>query len=138
MSKSLWSLTNNEWCEQVAQDAHQKWVNRSFFEANRSFFSKALFFLANCSLSHYLLIFWKKLPICSKNWWANSQPWSNSNKNWKLKKNNLWWSYLTLIFVKETIYFYFFAQMACKFAWFANIYKLHVAQNIKVMHSKIC
>ena len=37
VSESLRSLTNNERCERIAQVAHQKWANHSFFWANCSF-----------------------------------------------------------------------------------------------------
>ena len=37
MSKSLRSLRGNEHREQIAQVAHQKFTNRSFFQANHSY-----------------------------------------------------------------------------------------------------
>ena len=72
VSESLRLLNKNEWCEQVSQVAHQKWVmwaNRSGCSPKMSellvFLSKALF----------RSIFRKKLVICSENRWANSRPW---------------------------------------------------------------
>ena len=54
--ESLRSLTKNERCEQIAQDAHQKWATMS--DSLRSLtkneqMSESLVFLANRSFSHF-------------------------------------------------------------------------------------
>ena len=65
------SLFFNEWCERIAQAAHQKWASMSYSlrsltknELIARFFSESLI----CSF------FCKKRAICSEKWWANFQP----------------------------------------------------------------
>ena len=73
---SSFLLSDNEWYEQIAQVAHQKWVTMSdLFRsltkneriAVKFFFSKSLI----------RLFFSKKRVICSENRWAHSQPWKS-------------------------------------------------------------
>ena len=40
VSESLRSLTKNEWCEQIAQVAHQKRANKRFPQKNEQFAEK--------------------------------------------------------------------------------------------------
>ena len=47
-------------------------------------------------------------------------------ENWK--KNNLWWSYFTHKFVKETFYT-FFAQMALELAWICEYLQASCSPN---------
>ena len=71
VSESLKSLTKNEWCEQIAQIAHQKWATMS--KLLRSLTKNewiARFFEGITDL----LIFSQNPAIPSENQWENSQP----------------------------------------------------------------
>ena len=56
----------------------------------------------------------------------------------EIGKNNLWWSYFTQKFVKETIFKIFLYKWLANLHGFANICKLPKAQTFKVMQYQIC